>query len=222
MAARLFFLGECAFMKPITHVYVDGFNLYYGMLKDSNFKWLNLDRFFNLLRPHDQVLKILYFTAMIDGSGLGNQENYIRALTTLPSVEIILGKLMKRNVMCKVADCDYRGSRIFTTAEEKGTDVNIAVRMMDDAFYARCENFVLVSGDSDLAPVILKIKSLSPLNRIVVYVPARKPNQWLRHSKPLAEIADKYRFLPDVILSKSQFPEIMQDSDGLIRKPPSW
>ena len=209
-------------MKPRAHVYVDGFNLYYGLLKDSPFKWLNLERLSALLRPHDEVLKILYFTAMIDGPRLRNQEEYIRALNALPSVEIILGKLMKRNMVCKVPDCNYQGSRMFTTAEEKGTDVNIAVRMLDDAFNDRCDDFILVSGDSDLAPVILKIKGLSPSRRIVVYVPAKKPNQWLRHSKPLADVADKYRFLPEILLPKSQFPEVMRDSEGAFHKPASW
>jgi 6-hydroxy-3-succinoylpyridine 3-monooxygenase len=210
------------FMKPRTHVYVDGFNLYYGLLKDSPFKWLNLEKLFALLRPHDQVLKVLYFTAMIDGSRLGNQEDYIRAIKTLPSVEIIFGKLMKRNVVCKVPGCNYQGSRIFTTAEEKGTDVHIAVRMLDDAFNDRCDNFILVSGDSDLAPVILKIKSLYPSKMMIVYVPARSPNPWLRHSKPLANIADKYRFFPEILLSKAQFPDVIRDSEGEFHKPASW
>jgi len=36
-------------MPPRTIVYIDGFNLYYGAVRGSAFKWLNLQRFFQLL-----------------------------------------------------------------------------------------------------------------------------------------------------------------------------
>ncbi len=38
---------------PKTIVYVDGFNLYYGVLKNTGYKWLDLERFFTLLRQAD-------------------------------------------------------------------------------------------------------------------------------------------------------------------------
>ena len=40
-------------------------------------------------------------------------------------------------------------SRFFDVYEEKRTDVNIAVYMLDDAYQDACDNFVLVSGNSD-------------------------------------------------------------------------
>ncbi len=46
-------------------VYVDGFNLFYGVLKGSSHKWLNLERFFCRLRQDDDVQKIRYFTAEV-------------------------------------------------------------------------------------------------------------------------------------------------------------
>jgi hypothetical protein len=44
-------------MPPRTIVYIDGFNLYYGAVRGSAVKWLNLQRFFQLLRPHDNMLR---------------------------------------------------------------------------------------------------------------------------------------------------------------------
>ena len=49
-------------------VYIDGFNLYYGAVKDGPNKWLNLDRYFRMLLPNDDIQRIRYFTAKITGS----------------------------------------------------------------------------------------------------------------------------------------------------------
>ena len=38
--------------NPRTVVYVDGFNLYYGAVKGTPYKWLDLEKYFQLLRPH--------------------------------------------------------------------------------------------------------------------------------------------------------------------------
>ena len=51
-----------------TYVYVDGFNLYYGALKNSPWKWLDLFALFQeILQPHHQILNIK--TAYAHGSG---------------------------------------------------------------------------------------------------------------------------------------------------------
>lgn len=46
-------------------IYVDGFTLYYGVLKNTACKWLDLQRFFTLLRPDDDIRAIKYFTAIV-------------------------------------------------------------------------------------------------------------------------------------------------------------
>ena len=52
---------------PRTIIYVDGFNLYYGAVKNTPHKWLNLQRYFEMIRQNDDVLAIKYFTALITG-----------------------------------------------------------------------------------------------------------------------------------------------------------
>ena len=49
-----------------TVVYVDGFNLYYGALKGTSWKWLDLVALFEkVLQPHHDILAIKYFTARV-------------------------------------------------------------------------------------------------------------------------------------------------------------
>ena len=49
-----------------TCIYIDGFNLYYGAVKGTSHKWLDLKTAFAmLLQPHHQITAIKYFTAQV-------------------------------------------------------------------------------------------------------------------------------------------------------------
>jgi hypothetical protein len=208
-------------MPPRTIVYIDGFNLYYGAVRGSAFKWLNLQRFFQLLRPHDNIVKVHYFTALVDGSTKPNQDVYLRALGTLPLVNIVLGKFKKKQVRCSNSACTFAGDRFFAVPEEKRTDVNIAVFLLDDAYQNQCDHSIVVSGDSDLVPAISLLKVRFPQKRVTVYVPSRNPMRGA--AVELRSVADKHRTLPLNLLPFSQFPNPLPDgAGGLLHKPASW
>ncbi len=44
-----------------TYVYVDAFNLYFGSLKHTPYKWLDISRLCALLLPKHQIDRIKYF-----------------------------------------------------------------------------------------------------------------------------------------------------------------
>jgi len=55
------------FMPKIkrAYVYVDGFNLFYGALKSSKYKWLDLEKLCKFYYPKYDIVEIKYFTALI-------------------------------------------------------------------------------------------------------------------------------------------------------------
>ena len=53
--------------RPRSIVYVDGFNLYYGAVRGTPHKWLNLSKFFRMLRPADDIRLIRYFSSLVTG-----------------------------------------------------------------------------------------------------------------------------------------------------------
>ena len=204
-----------------THVYIDGFNLYYGALKDTPYKWLDLQKYFDLLRSSDDIQTIFYFTAEIDGSHRQNQQTYLSALATLPKVEIVLGNFKFKQVRCRVKDCDFKGRRFFRTPEEKRTDVNIAVQMVQDAYERACEHFVVVSGDSDLVPAIHAVKGVDSTNKVTAYIPATDPKRGA--AVELRSAADKARILPNILLRRTQFLKRIPDGfGGWLEKPSDW
>src|SRR6266540_753040 len=48
-----------------TNVYVDAFNLYYGCLKGTPYRWLDLAALCRRLLPNDEINRIRYFTALV-------------------------------------------------------------------------------------------------------------------------------------------------------------
>ncbi len=202
-------------------VYVDGFNFYYGAVRGTAHRWLNLEGCFTRLRPDDQLLRIQYFTALVDGRHRADQQTYLRALATTPLVNVILGKFKSKQISCRVRGCTFNGPRMFQTAEEKRTDVNIALQLLDDALHDRADRLVVVSGDSDLVPAIELVKARSPHIQISVYVPSRHPIRGA--ATGIRNAADKNRTIPMALLKVSQFPaEIPDGRGGVIRKPPHW
>jgi 6-hydroxy-3-succinoylpyridine 3-monooxygenase len=207
--------------KKRSIVYIDGFNLYYGAVRGGPHKWLNLQRYFELLRPDDDIQAIKYFSALIDGPTRSNQDAYLLALETLPAVEVILGKFKAKQILCRHLTCAHVGDRRFASKEEKRTDVNLAIHLLNDGYRDVCDNFVIVSGDSDLVPAVNMLKTLFPAKQVIVYVPAR--NEARGAAVELRGAADKDRTLPQNILPKAQFPASIPDgSGGAILKPAAW
>jgi hypothetical protein len=204
--------------RPRCIIYIDGFNFYYGALKGSPYQWLNLERFFTLLRPHDDICRIHYFTAMVTGPTLPDQQTYLRAVASLPRLNVVLGNYKAKRVKCTVTACTYTGARRFNTVEEKRTDVNTAVQMLEDAYEQRCEQLVLVSGDSDLVPAVSRVRGLG--KKVLVYIPAR--DQTRGAAVELRSVADAARILPLTLLRHCQFPLSLPDgAGGFISKPAS-
>lgn len=201
--------------------YVDGFNFYYGAIRGGPNKWLNFERLCELIRPHDEVRRIHYFTALVVGAGRSQQELYLSALATLPKLSIVVGKYKTKRVCCRVSACTHGGCRNFDHWEEKRTDVSIASQILDDAYQNECDTFIVVSGDSDLVPPLHLVKARFPEKQLVVYVPTRDATRGAAYE--LRSAADKHRDFPLAPLQKAHFPAAVPDGKGgFIHKPVGW
>lgn len=202
-------------------IYVDGFNFYYGAVRGTPYKWLDLETCYRRLRPDDHIQRIHYFTAIEDGATREHQLAYLRALATTPIVNVILGKFKYRDRKCLVQSCMYSGSRVFSVAEEKRTDVNIAIQLLNDVFRDKADTFIIVSGDSDLVPALEMAKAQTPHKKLVVYVPSRHPERGA--AVELRNAADRNKTFPLALLRVSQFaPSLPDGRGGFIQKPAAW
>lgn len=144
-------------------------------------------------------------------------------MATLPLVETVLGRFKQKQVTCRCLGCTRSSGkgRVFTVPEEKRTDVNIALHMLDDAYRGVCERQVLVSGDSDLVPAIRMVRDRFPAIRTTVYVPARDAKRGA--AVELRQAAHKHKTLSMELLRVAQLPlRLHDDSGGSIQKPKEW
>ncbi|MDH5217152.1 MAG: NYN domain-containing protein [Gammaproteobacteria bacterium] len=226
-----------------TKIYIDGYNLYYGCLKHSPYKWLDIQRLFSdyilkIQSPDSKIIKIKYFTADIKARVASRgqnasiaQANYHRALTTLypNEIEIIKGyySLDKAELPVYKNPPDKNDRTTVWRLEEKQTDVNIALHAYRDAIQSRCEHIVIVSNDTDLEPALKMIREdLGNTLKIGIVVPAKKPTGGKGFRPPsvsLKRLADWTRthILEDELIN-SQLPRQIPTKKKPILKPDYW
>lgn len=205
-----------------TNVYVDGFNLYYGCIRGTPYRWLNLAKLLSLLLPSDQINRIRYFTALVnpksnDPGQPQRQQTYLRALGTIPNLSIHLGHFLTSTVRMPLAYPPVRGPRTVEVikTEEKGSDVNIATYLLIDVFNQDCEKSVILSNDSDLKTPIEFVRNQLGITAGIL-------NPHANRSWALYNAADFFRPIRQGPLSASQFPDQLTDAQGIITKPASW
>ncbi len=205
-----------------TRIYVDAFNLYYGALLGTPYKWLDLDALCrNLLQPANIIEHIHYCTARVaardDHGQPQRQQLYFRALRTIPHLTITLGHFLTNDVrMPSVTPSGAIASSVLVRkTEEKGSDVNLATLLVKEGFQDLYDVAVMISNDSDLLLPLEVVKA--ELGKPVgVLNPHRKASFRLR------ERASFYKPIREGVLRASQFPTTLSDQQGSFTKPPSW
>ena len=196
-------------------VYVDGFNLYYGMKssKWQRYYWLDVCALSRHLVRSDQVLVgTKYFSARIarPPDKVMRQSTYLEAIEALPGIQIEYGRYRS-----DLEACTQCGHERFVD-DEKMTDVNIAVQMLLDAADDRFDIAFLISGDTDLINAVCAVQ-----NRYAKQVwMAFPPN---RTSPILADYAKGRVRIKEKMLRLSQMPTTVRSKIGYpLTRPKEW
>jgi uncharacterized LabA/DUF88 family protein len=208
-----------------TIVYVDGFNLYYGAVKGTPFKWLDLAALFRrVLAAHHVITEIRYYTAIVssrpsDPDVADRQRAYLTAIQAyIPHLTVVYGHYLNSVVtaMLETPIAGQRFARVHKT-EEKGSDVNLALHMLNDAWRNAYDCAVVVSNDSDLSEA-MRIVKVELRKKIVLLVPGdpriRRPSGQLRR------YANKAISIAEADIAASLLPNPIPGTT--IHKPPTW
>ena len=256
------------------YVYVDGFNLYYGAVKQTEFKWLDLVKLaYQVLPRGHTVERLKYFTARVSGAAdpgaPARQQMYLKALATLREVEIHFGTFLSKPIWrpllnLPVADREINATPTVTiregahsvaspetedqvlpvghypkrrlgapkyrkrnarpirnaviaeahTMEEKGSDVNLAVHLLNDAWMDRFDVAAVVSNDTDL---VEPIRMVTEERGKTVF--AVSPSRWSTAPK-LRRAATGVRHIREKMLQVSQLPHRIPGTS--IVRPDGW
>ena len=221
-------------------VYIDGYNLYYGLLKNTTYKWLDIVALVKYIchvqNPNIDVVKVKFFTApvitRVSSRGVQAQQSqntYHRALiASYPdTLEIISGyhNLEKGYPPRYKKPLDKSDRVEVWHLEEKQTDVNIALQLYRDAVLQNCEQVVLVSGDSDLKPALEFIKQDYPKIFVGLILPRPKligSNQRPKNTSLSASSDWTRAYILESELEQSQLSNKVPTNKKPAIKPSYW
>lgn len=232
-----------------TRVYVDGYNLYYGCLKGTTFKWLDLLSLFDkcilpsvtaTINGHPLTselgpVAIKFFTAPIlekaakADDSIECQDKYHAALNKHQRgrIETIKGYYSLTEARAKVIDQgdskkwprDCTETSIWKL-EEKQSDVNLALHAVADALRGGVEHVVIVTNDTDIAPALKMIREYTGV-AVGLVIPTTD-HQRIPNTE-LAELAHWVRtHITKDELRASQLPRVISDKKRPVAKPESW
>jgi uncharacterized LabA/DUF88 family protein len=195
-------------MKRRLACFIDGFNLYHA-IKDINknhLKWVNLWRLMEVFKaPDEDLVNVYYFSAFAWHRTDGAPQRHLQYVKGLEfyGVSPILGRFKEKDLDCR--NC----GRSWVTHEEKESDVNIGLYMLDGAYRQEFDKAILVSTDSDLVPVIRMMKERFPSIPVKVIAPPER-----MHSKEMAKEVKKRASIKRIHLELCLLPEKVVDADG--------
>lgn len=225
-----------------TRIYIDGYNLYYGCLKGTPYKWLDLLVLFEqYILPSSAPaastllpLSIKFFTAKILEKAakaldsVSSQARYHTALRKLydERIELIEGYYSLTEAKAKLINKDQPEvwpreckETLVWKLEEKQSDVNLALQAYHDAMTGAVDQVVIVTNDTDIAPALKLIRTHTAV-KVGVVIPTR--HQERIPNTELTELAHWVRsHINTTELAKAQLPRVIAGRKPTI-KPESW
>ena len=217
-----------------TIVYIDGYNLYYGRLRHTSYKWLDPFMLFqailNAQNPSSNIVTIKYFTAPVKANFASHgqasviaQNAYHRALKHIynDQIEIIQGyhTVEKGNPPRYKKPVDKDDRVAIWKFEEKQTDVNIALHMYRDALSEDISQQVLVSNDSDLKLPLKLIREDRPEITLGLIIPRAKPTDPHTSRPPNKSLSQFSHWTRQYILNEECHHALLADKIPTNKKP---
>lgn len=218
-------------MKTI--VYIDGYNLYYGLLRRSPYKWLDLYSLFqnHVLNNAANVIEIRYYTAPVlgkmsdDPESLQRQRIYLQALRKMPpnKVQIIEGKMVASTpflrLVTPIPEVPERTHAQVYTLNEKNTDVNLASDLITGAWTGAYEQAVICTNDTDISGALGSVSIHHPNITLGLVAPI-PGNDHRKMASDLTKHVHWAKILSPVHLARAQLPSKIPNTS--IRIPEKW
>ena len=198
-------------------VLIDGFNYYHKLSKHQKYnnvcvKWLDYMSLLKAsikshLKTDNFDIEVIFFTAIAGHRSPESQsrhKTYLKALKK-SGIKVVLGEFKEKYIYpCK--DCKQKlPSEKILKHEEKHTDVNVAITLLEKAMINDFDRAYLLSEDNDYVPVVRRVKELYPEKEVIICPPPQK-NYHVHNLLTASGELDFYRFRWNEI-KHFQFPD---------------
>jgi uncharacterized LabA/DUF88 family protein len=228
-----------------TAIYIDGYNLYYGRLRGTQYKWLDVVKLFSRItrsiEPYSEIILVKFFTAPVlpkfsrhGEESMRAQNEYHRALEAIypDKFKKILGSHLyekdgtKMPIYLEGHEFDKNNTVKVWRLVEKKTDVNLALAMYRDVNKGNLDQVVLISNDTDTEPVITALFEDFPKLKIGMISP-RGPQQHGKKGRPASNSLLKHAHwtrtqINDDELLSAQLPGLIPTNKKPAKKPTYW
>jgi uncharacterized LabA/DUF88 family protein len=204
-------------------LYVDGFNVYHAVeaLNDDRLKWLSLRDLGNTIirRQTERLVQAVYFSAYAhhrsqrDPTIVQRHREYVAELEAT-GVEVVLGNF-KSKPRRRFA-CNAR----WDSHEEKETDVNIAVRLVADAYCDVFDVAYVLSAGTDLVPAMKRVRTVAGSSGAIKAVVAVFPPMQNRNVLSLVQSADRQIRLNRNHIVTARLPTSLFTAAGVVLNCP--
>lgn len=200
--------------------YIDGFNMYHSINNSlgDDYKWIDYRKIVeSYLWDGDDLIDIFLFSAepKWNPERLIRHRSFMDVMSKYSWIRVINGNYSSvvRNFEWEKMDVVDRKTRevlrvrvqpknfSYTTFEEKQTDVNISLYILEWAFKNYYDKAIVFSGDSDIAPAILMAKQHFPNKKFKWILPIN----W--KGRVISRSCDDTRILNEQILLNSRLPD---------------
>ena len=213
-------------MKKIS-VFIDGFNLYHAIkgLNKPHLKWVDVRKLAEcFIDAHsEKITRVVLFTANPKHTPLDVQARYSAYTKALEKsgVQIVEGNFKQKFIDFKIDGKIHQKK----THEEKETDVNLALSIVEDAFERISHKLIVITNDSDISPAIRMARRKNTNLKINVITPpfdVKRANYDLMEAcgstnrNKQGQIYFKTRFIKEIHLERNLLPETILLDDGTI------
>jgi uncharacterized LabA/DUF88 family protein len=168
--------------------------------------WVDLWRLSEaqIVRRSQSLTATYYFSAFANWLPVekARHKEYVAALEWA-GVTPVMGHFKNKDRKCPKCHHQWQGH------EEKETDVNIALYLLNEAYKDTYDAALIVSRDSDLKPAIAMVRQEFPQKEVIVVAPPH-----LGHSVDLLNVASSKRKITKSQVEKCLFPEIITNAAG--------
>lgn len=207
-------------------MYVDGYNFYYAVKKRLGDKqlylgWCDFRKVaLEIIDGRGTLSRVKYFTSPVEnlgaeggerGSERDRQNVWLRALSTVPQLEVVEGFYTGNH--------SEDPSRRHKHRSEKETDVNIAIALVLDAAKRVYDRAILVGGDYDQLPTVRAVTEefMRPVE--VWLPPGQQKGRWAEFDhNSLVSVQS----LSTNVLERCRLPDTIHHATGLIEAPSIW
>ena len=208
-----------------TALYIDGFNLYYRALKGTPYRWLDLLALGKrLVSAENRITLIRYFTARVIPNARKpdqhvRQDSYIQAIKAhISCLKIHEGQFYRHVIRMPLAHPVASGPRTVDVikTEEKGSDVNLSVHLVNDAWSDAFDVALVISNDSDLVEAVRLARKRGKS------VGVANPHAVDKMNFELYTASSFRRRIERKHLKVSQLPNSIMVGNKVISKPEKW